>query len=236
MTTQRDLRNTADFWRSRISALEQSYRDLQLKGDGVSLAQCAAELRAARASRKLALQELSLHGIHIGSVKITHTPMPPRRRSVPSRATARSSLVLKSIDAERREITGWATTPEVDHIGDIVEPTGAVFKLPLPLLHQHQHDRPVGVVTDAKVTAAGISIKAKLAKVDEPAALRERVEIAWAEIKHGLVNGLSIGFAPLECSFLEDKSGGIRYSKWSWIELSLVTIPANASARISVAA
>ncbi len=37
----------------------------------------------------------------------------------------------------KRTIRGTATTANVDRAGDVVEPMGVEFKLPLPLLWQH---------------------------------------------------------------------------------------------------
>ena len=54
----------------------------------------------------------------------------------------------------------------------------------------------------------------------------------WQEIKAGLVRGLSIGFKPLEYEALAD--GGLRFLKWAWFELSMVTIPAQQDAQISI--
>src|SRR5688572_936963 len=53
----------------------------------------------------------------------------------PSVDRAWSTLTVKSVDSERREIEGIASTPSVDRVGDIVEPMGAKFTLPMPLLH-----------------------------------------------------------------------------------------------------
>lgn len=139
-------------------------------------------------------------------------------------------VTIKSVDEDERIIRGLATTIEADRSGDIVEPDGAEFKLPLPLLWQHNHDKPIGKVIKANVTKNGIEIEAQLAKVDEEGVLSERLKEAWQSIKTGLVNGLSIGFRPIEYSFLD--SGGIRFSRWEWYELSTVTIPANSQATI----
>lgn len=145
-----------------------------------------------------------------------------------------SILTVKSIDNERREIEGVASTPSVDRAGDIVEPMGAQFSLPMPLLWQHDQESPVGHVVSAKATKSGITIKAKFAKIEEPGLLKDVVDKAWQAVKAGLVRGLSIGFKPNEWSFLEDQSGGIRFMAWNWYELSLVTIPAQQDAKISV--
>jgi HK97 family phage major capsid protein/HK97 family phage prohead protease len=151
-----------------------------------------------------------------------------QRAADPQRA--HSILTIKSVNEERRQIEGVASTPEVDRQRDIVEPLGAKFSLPMPLLWQHKHDQPVGTVTFAKATKDGINFRAQIAKVDEPGRLQDRINEAWQSVKLGLVRGVSIGFSPQEFSFLE--SGGIHFLEWSWLELSLVTIPANESANI----
>jgi len=143
---------------------------------------------------------------------------------------AYSLLDIKAVDDDKRVITGIATTPEPDRMGDIVESVGARFKNPLPLLWQHMHDKPVGTVKFDKPTAKGITFTAELPKIEEPGALKDLVDMAWQSVKAKLVRGVSIGFRALEYSFME--SGGIRFSETEIMELSLVTIPANASATI----
>jgi HK97 family phage major capsid protein/HK97 family phage prohead protease len=144
---------------------------------------------------------------------------------------AYSLLTVKAVDEEKRIISGMATTPAVDRAEDIVEPEGAEFKLPIPLLWQHRSDAPIGKVTKARVTKNGIQIEAHIAKSDEPGALKDRLDEAWQSIKLGLVGGLSIGFRGIEMEGI--KGGfGTRFLKWLWLELSAVTIPANEEASI----
>jgi HK97 family phage major capsid protein/HK97 family phage prohead protease len=146
-----------------------------------------------------------------------------------------STFELKSMRDDqdgKRRFTGIATTPNVDRAGDVVEPMGAEFQLPIPLLWQHDASDPVGWVTSAKVTAKGIEIEGEVAQIDAPASLKDRLETAWAKIKAKLVRGLSIGFQPLESSRIEG-TYSYRYLKWSWLELSAVTIPMNADASIT---
>jgi HK97 family phage prohead protease len=145
---------------------------------------------------------------------------------------AYSLITVKALDEEQRIITGIATTPSPDRVGDIVEPKGAEFKLPIPFLWQHDSRQPLGHVTKAKVTNDGIEFTAELVKIDEPGILKDRLDEAWQSIKHKLVRGISIGFKELEYAFLEDGSYGIRFIKWMWLELSAVTIPANADCSI----
>lgn len=142
-----------------------------------------------------------------------------------------SQITIKSVDEDQRIIEGIATTPSPDRVGDIVEPLGAQFSLPLPLLWQHQSDQPVGYVEWAKVTKEGVKFRARLASTDSPGTLKDRLDEAWQSVKIGLVRAVSIGFKSVEASLLKD--GGRRFNKWKWFELSLVTIPANQEATIS---
>jgi HK97 family phage prohead protease/HK97 family phage major capsid protein len=148
----------------------------------------------------------------------------------PMHDRAYAILELKSYDAETRTIEGLATTPAPDRAGDIMEPGGAVFTLPMPLLWQHDQTQPVGQVTDARVTPDGIWIKAQLAQVGDPGALRARLDDAWQHVKAGLIRGLSIGWKPITA--VARKGGGHHVSSWHWAELSLVTIPLNQTATI----
>ena len=144
---------------------------------------------------------------------------------------AYSVLDVKAFDEDTRKFSGIATSPSVDRVGDIIDPLGVKFSNPMPLLHQHKHDAPIGSVRFKKPTKDGIEFDAEIAKVEEPGPLKDRVDTAWGEIKHGLVRATSIGFRPIEYSFMDN--GGVRYSEVEVYELSTVTVPANADALIS---
>ncbi|MGX7952427.1 HK97 family phage prohead protease [Tsuneonella sp. HG249] len=143
---------------------------------------------------------------------------------------AYSFLEIKALDADQRIIEGWATKPEPDRVGDIVESKGASFRLPLPLLMDHDHTAAVGDVFDATVSDRGIRFKAKIARVTEPGAIKDLCDSAWSAAKAGLRRAVSIGFRPLDMEPLP--SGGMRFRKWDWYELSMVSVPALASATI----
>lgn len=145
---------------------------------------------------------------------------------------AYSTFEVKELDDDKRILIGLATTPTPDRMEDVVEPKGAVFKLPIPLLWQHRHDQPIGNVTKATVKDSGIEVVAHIAKIEESGWLKNRLDEAWQSIKAGLVRGFSIGFSSIEHASLDDTRWGIRYIKWEWHELSAVTIPANAEATI----
>lgn len=144
---------------------------------------------------------------------------------------AYSLLEVKSYDEGAREIEGIATTPTPDRMRDVIEPMGAKFANPSPLLWQHDSAAPVGEVVFGKPTKAGIPFKAKIAKIDEPGRLKDRLDEAWQSVKAKLVRAVSIGFRSLEHSYIE--GGGIKFSSVEILELSLVTIPANADATIT---
>ena len=146
---------------------------------------------------------------------------------------AYSILQIKSIDEEKRIIRGTATTPTPDRLGDIVEPLGINFKNPMPMLWQHMTDKPVGEVRFGKPAKDGIDFEAHLADPDkaESPSLKDRLMEAWDSVKLKLVKAVSIGFKAVEFSWMDD--GGIHFLKTEVLELSLVTIPANAEAVIS---
>lgn len=139
-------------------------------------------------------------------------------------------LDVKSVQDDQRRITGIATTPTPDRMSDVIEPLGIKYNNPMPLLWQHKSDQPVGSVTFDTPTAKGVTFSAKIAAFDEPGNLKNRLDEAWHSVKLGLVKGVSIGFRPIEYGFMDD--GGIHYLETEVMELSLVTIPAQAEATI----
>lgn len=147
---------------------------------------------------------------------------------------AYSTLEIKAMDESggKRTFKGVATTPTPDRMGDVVEPKGAEFKLPIPLLWQHDSAQPIGWVRSAKVTNSGIEVECELAQVPEDGALKARLDEAWQSVKAKLVAGLSIGFKPTEYSRI-DEGYCYRYIKWLWLELSCVTVAANGDCSIT---
>jgi HK97 family phage major capsid protein/HK97 family phage prohead protease len=139
-------------------------------------------------------------------------------------------LTVKALDAERRTITGIASTPEPDRMGDVIEPLGISFKNPLPLLLHHDTHKPVGSVTFTTPTPEGLAFEATLPAVTEAGVLRDRIDEAWQSIKAGLLAGVSIGFRPLKPA--TKTATGLRFPTTEILELSLVTVPANAGATI----
>lgn len=144
---------------------------------------------------------------------------------------AYSVLEIKAVDDGQRVITGIATTPSPDRMGDVVEPMGAQFADELPALWQHNHDEPVGHVRFGKPTPKGIPFTMTLARTDEPGPLKDLLDKAWQSVKLKLVRAVSIGFRAIEYALME--GGGVRFLKTEILELSLVTVPANADCTIT---
>ena len=113
---------------------------------------------------------------------------------------AYSLLTVKSADngPDGMTIEGVASTPQTDRVGDIVEPMGAKFAVPMPLLMNHDSKQVVGRVEFAKATANGIPFRAFLPFVKEPGRLKDRIDEAIHTLRYGLVGAVSIGFNALE--------------------------------------
>jgi HK97 family phage major capsid protein len=140
-------------------------------------------------------------------------------------------LQVKRASPDGRTFTGVATTPRLDRQGHSVDPAGVTFLNPLPLLFQHDQDVPIGSVIFGPATAAGIPFEATFATVDEPGALRDRVELARQLVASRLIKSVSIGFRILDGAVAAIK-GGFRLLRTEVVELSLVTIPSNPDAAI----
>jgi HK97 family phage major capsid protein/HK97 family phage prohead protease len=143
-------------------------------------------------------------------------------------------LTVKAADGPTRRIAGTATTPATDRSGDTVDPLGARFTNPIPLLWHHDKERPIGIATLHAPTQNGIRFDAVFPTVLEPGPLRDRIEEAWQSIKAGLITGVSVGYRVLEGGIQILKSGGRRFPQTEICEVSLVTVPANVYATIDV--
>lgn len=145
---------------------------------------------------------------------------------------AYSLLEIKSVDDDARLLEGWATRPEEDRVGDVVLPKGAVYKLPLPFLLDHDHSKAVGQVDKVEVTDKGIRFWAHIKKIADEGEAKRLTDYAWTLVKNGLRSAVSIGFRALDAEKIPN-SYGIKFNKWEWLELSAVTVPAHPGATIT---
>jgi HK97 family phage major capsid protein/HK97 family phage prohead protease len=140
-------------------------------------------------------------------------------------------LHIKALDQSARKFTGIASTPELDRQNHSIDMSGVQFKNPIPLLMFHDQSSPVGTAKLRRTADNEIGFEASMPQVETPGRLKDRIDEAWDSIKAGLLTGVSIGFRPIGDA-IEVTKGGLKFLKTEIFELSLVTIPANASASI----
>lgn len=94
------------------------------------------------------------------------------------------------------------------------------------MLWQHDSDSPIGVWTEMVEDANGLRVKGMLALATE------RGKEAQALLKMGAINGLSIGFLSKEWKY-DAKTNVRTLTEVDLWEVSLVTFPSNAKARVT---
>lgn len=138
-------------------------------------------------------------------------------------------------DDEERKFEGYASTfGNIDRVGDVVE-AGAFAKsldrhrdsktMPAMLLH-HDLKRPIGKWTSMVEDGKGLRVTGTLT-----AGVRDADE-AYALLKDGAINSMSIGYRVRDEEY-NSKTKTNHLKEIDLHEVSLVTIPANASALVS---
>lgn len=141
---------------------------------------------------------------------------------------------VKAIEDEGRTFEGYGSVFGVlDTYADVV--AKGAFQRTLKdaktkgrspaLLWQHDPSKPVGVYTDMREDETGLYVKGTLADTQQG---RE----AYALLKMGALSGLSIGFRTLK-SKMDEETGVRTLTEIELWEVSLVTFPANESARVT---
>lgn len=122
-----------------------------------------------------------------------------------------------------------ATFGNYDLVGDRILP-GAFKKSVrqrLPLLWQHSFDRPIGRVTKMQEDDRGLFITGRINMGTE------KGRDAYALLKGGDLDSMSIGFVIPEGGFKRRRDGGRDISECKVIEVSIVTLPANPKAKVT---
>jgi len=143
-----------------------------------------------------------------------------------------SRIEIKA-DSDEWTITGYASTRDIDRQDDIVEPkafedTMLVYMKNPVLQYGHNYGAPpIGKILEYEIKRKGLWIKAKIS---------ETADDIWALVKEGILKGLSIGFRIVESVDVEEGKAVIRkIRKLDLFEISIVNVPANASALIESA-
>lgn len=138
------------------------------------------------------------------------------------------TVVRSEGNADEPEITISTATPDRPD-GDIIEPDGAELGdyQQNPVVgfgHFRTEQIPVGATTAITVEPGrGLRARWRWLEGDPFAA---RVKNAWQQ---GIVRAASIGFMPLAWEPLKG-SNGLRFTRWTLLEWSLVAVPANPEA------
>jgi len=208
--------------------------------EGLTVSAALTQALAKLAEQRALITAVQTHGSRYRMAENLQVKMV--RRTIPARTEYRaySVLKIKEIDSTNRNggltFSGIATTPEVDRVGDEIVTSGIQFENPVSLLLYHDTQKPIGQVTFTRATAEGLPFSAV---IPDPTPfrstnLRERVNEAIDSVIAKLVRAVSIGFRPLnEAVEVIRETGGFRFLETELLELSLVTIPANADATIA---
>ena len=137
---------------------------------------------------------------------------------------------INVIEESTGVITGYGSVfGNVDSWGDVVE-KGAFLRTieqrNIPILWQHNSDEPIGLWDEISEDDYGLKMRGHLL-IDDVAKAKE----AYALVKSGVVNGLSIGYIPKDYSY--DVENYRHISDVNLYEVSLVTFPANEKAIIT---
>lgn len=183
----------------------------RLRDELARLDRLAAELDAQPASR-----------IDIARDAVT-VAMRELGAGIDKRAHVGATTRFKFVSSGKRKLRGVASSISVDRQGDIVVPAGGTWKLPIPLLWQHDHKCPVGFVNSLTLKGDELLVEAELAEGVG------RADEIWGLIEAGVLNDFSIGFRGLE---QEPIATGWRWKRWELLELSVVAVGANQDAKI----
>ena len=125
-------------------------------------------------------------------------------------------------------IEGYASTNDVDRVGDVVPTTvwekGIVNYLKNPIiLSQHDHDDPIGRMVEHKIDGAGLWIKARISAAAE----------AFNLIKDNVLTAFSVGFKVKDAEY-NSAADVFVIKDIELIEISVVSVPANQNTLFSL--
>jgi len=120
-----------------------------------------------------------------------------------------------------------ASTASEDRMGDVIRQEGwaldAYKKNPV-VLFGHNHDQPIGRAHNVRVADGALTADFEFA----PEEVNPFAAQVGRMVEAGFLKAVSVGFRPLEYKPL--KSGGLDFTKSELLEISVVSVPANASA------
>lgn len=136
--------------------------------------------------------------------------------------------------SDERSFSGYASVFEsVDSYGDTIlkgafNETLENRKRPVKFLFGHNPGRPMGVWKELYEDDSGLVAKGEFTEGNSDA------ENIRASLKHGAIDGLSIGFRIPKGGSEEKEGGGRIISKAELVEVSIVSMPAEDNARVDL--
>lgn len=160
--------------------------------------------------------------------------------------TAKKHLIMKSADIMLKDaqvgvsddgyrFSGYASVfGGVDAYGDTIVAGAYAPALekgtPKMFFNHDKYSIPIGKWLEVAEDEHGLRVTGELTKGNPQA------ETVAAALRHGTVDGLSVGFYPAEDGLQENETGGFTISKIDrLLEISVVTFPADRAARIEKA-
>jgi HK97 family phage prohead protease len=128
-----------------------------------------------------------------------------------------------------RQIRVIASDATPDRMGDILEPGGCQlddFRRNPIMLAQHDANQPIGSWPSIQVNGGRLEALGEFA----PEGVSELADEYCRLAKAGILRAVSVGFMPI--SYEPLRGGGLRFTKWDLVELSLVSVPANPNALV----
>lgn len=139
---------------------------------------------------------------------------------------------IKAVEGKRVRIAGYANKAIYDSVNELVVPKGVQldrYRSNPILLFMHDREKPIGKVIDVEARDEGIYVEAEISMSDDPI-----VKYARNMIKEGILKTFSIGFEEVDSD--RNADGTINITKSNLLEISVVTIPANAESTFEVKA
>ncbi|MFV3129269.1 HK97 family phage prohead protease [Niveispirillum sp. KHB5.9] len=129
-----------------------------------------------------------------------------------------------------RRVRVQCSSDGIDRTGEVVQQSGIEFPASVPVLWGHDPDLPIGRAYPRMERGALV------AEVEfAPEGICEHADRVCGLVKAGVVNTVSIGFDVLKAEPMDrGRPGGPqRYLKSELLELSFVSVPANADAQVT---
>lgn len=144
-------------------------------------------------------------------------------------------------DAPARTIRGWASTPNLDRVGEVIRPEAfakdlaAYLENPIVTWAHDTYDVPIGTVQQALIDPAkGLWVEVKFAD----AGADPQADRVWSAIADKRLRSFSVGFngqyTP-EWGYFDETTKAWIWERAELREIAVVPIPANASAVFDVA-